>query len=59
MFSGQLKKGDSYDSFGNASMSASWIFPGLTMTCIIYHTVHLYDDRKKERYSDLLELQFL
>lgn len=26
---------------------------------LYYHTIHLYDDRTKERYSDLLELQFL
>lgn len=26
---------------------------------LYYHTIHLYDDGTKERYSDLLELQFL
>ena len=57
MFSGQLKKGDSHDKFRKcihvSILDFSWFDDDL-----YYHTVHLYDDRKKERYSDLLELQF-
>ena len=58
MFSGQLKKGDSYDKLRKcihvSILDFSWFDDDL-----YYHTVHLYDDCKKECYSDLLELQFL
>ena len=53
-----MKKGDSYDKLRKcihvSILDFSWFDDDL-----YYHTVHLYDDRKKERYSDLLELQFL
>ncbi len=53
MFSGQLKKGDSYDKLRKcihvSILDFSWFDDEL-----YYHTVHLYDDCKKECYSDLL-----
>ncbi len=58
MFSGQLKKGDSYEKLRKcihvSILDFSWFDDDL-----YYHTIHLYDDGTKERYSDLLELQFL
>ncbi len=58
MFSGQLKKGDSYDKLRKCIHVSILDFSRFNDDRC-YHTIHLYDDRDKERYSDLLELQFL
>ena len=58
MFSGQLKKGDSYGKLRRCIHVSILNFTRFEDNDC-YHVIHFYDGASQKRYTDLMELQFL
>lgn len=58
IFSGQLKKGDSYSKLRRCIHVSILNFTRFEDDDC-YHVIHFYDGASKKRYTDLMELQFL